>query len=185
MVNENIIFPVVLCTMFSAVAYVENEHEKQKIAEKQKRSDNEILKRTERIKFLADNYPETFDEINYHELNEVKLLLNKNQLNDLNKRLDKKHKNKLNLIADVFDIKKIFELNDTDYLYVLNCLSPEKRTIIEKLKLEQFEYYKLREYNMGFEAGKKHRSIYGLHDVSKSSYYSKGYSDSYYEHSFI
>jgi len=128
--------------VFSLVLYGIYDSKMEKNRKKEYEKENE----EKHIRYLVDNYPNTFNEIRRSELADVKLLLNKDQLIDLNNRIDEIHKNRLRLLAESFDIKNIIELSNVDYVYVLNLLDSEKKTIIELLKLEKFEEYKNSEY---------------------------------------
>lgn len=140
-------------------------------------------KRDDYIDYLVKNYPETFDEIIVNGYNnEVKKLLNKDQLCDFNQKIEDARKDKLKIIADAFSIEKIFNLSEKDYIYILSILNPERRELLEKLKLEN--YYNLNNYNyrLGYEDGKddfKHYRKFHEHSY-KDLEYKKGYMDGYY-----
>lgn len=140
-------------------------------------------KRDDYIDYLVKNYPETFDEIIVNGYNnELKKLLNKDQLCDFNQKIEDARKDKLKIIADAFSIEKIFNLSEKDYIYILSILSPERRELIEKLKLEK--YYNVNNYNyqLGYRDGKNdfdHYKIFDKHS-SKELEYKKGYMDGYY-----
>lgn len=171
--------------VFSLVLYGIYDSKMEKNRKKEYEKENE----EKHIRYLVDNYPNTFNEIRRSELADVKLLLNKDQLIDLNNRIDEIHKNRLRLLAESFDIKNIIELSNVDYVYVLNLLDSEKKTIIELLKLEKFEEYKNSEYKLGFNKGKKDKKEGNLPPVflpfnNVSSYFKQGYTYGY-NHSYL
>lgn len=158
---------------------IDNDNKIQKEKEELERK----KKRDDYIDYLVKNYPETFDEIIVNGYNnEVKKLLNKDQLCDFNQKIEDARKDKLKIIADAFSIEKIFNLSEKDYIYILSILSPERRELLEKLKLEN--YYNLNNYNyrLGYEDGKddfKHYRKFHEHSY-KDLEYKKGYMDGYY-----